>query len=171
MIIIEEVLSEIFNQLPLVIDSNNSSFKVNFDWGTENALNLWISQKNQSTKYPLIWLLESETKTESLSSNKFEREIKLIIAKESNHKTNTNPIIWETEFKTILIPLAKNIITALEKSGITNFVNGYTFEQKANYYEGNNSKENYTIDCWNIIILKAKIIFKNNRCINKNIKF
>lgn len=177
MIIVEDILTEIFNQLPLVVDSNGKTFKVNFNWGTEDALNLWISQKKQSAKYPLIWLLESETKVESLASNKAERDIRLIIAKESNHKTNTNPIIWETEFKNILVPLAKNTLKALEKSGVTNITNGYSFEQKSNYDEVSRQKEdknetkNFTIDCWNIILFKAKIVFLGDRCINPSIKF
>lgn len=177
MIVAEDMLTEIFNQLPLVVGLSGNSFKANFNWGTEDALNLWLSQKKQTTKYPLIWLLESETKVDSLASNKAERDIRLIIAKESSHKTNTNPIIWQTEFKQILVPLAKNILTALEKSGVTNITNGYTFEQKANYYEVSRQKEdknetkNFTIDCWNIILFKAKIVFLGDRCINPNIKF
>ncbi|MCY7291343.1 MAG: hypothetical protein LH615_04090 [Ferruginibacter sp.] len=176
MIIEEDILKEIFEQLPKVKDSNNVLYDVNFGWGTEDVLNLWLSQKKQSTKYPLIWLIESESKIENLAANKAERDITLIIAKESSHKTNTNPVIWETEFKNILNPLAKNILTALQKSGVTTITDGYSIFRKANYYESSRQKEeknetkNFTIDCWNIILLKAKIVFDGSRCINE-IKF
>lgn len=162
MIIIEDILKSIFEQLPSI-----KGFKPQFNWGNENALNLFLSQKNNTNKYPLVWLVESEE--EHFTNNTTAtRDIKLIIAKESAHKTNTNPIIWESEFTEVLNPMLKNVITALEKSGVTSIYNQkYNIQRFTNYTE--NSKESKAFDQWNVIIVRAKITFQN-KCINQ-IKF
>jgi len=169
MIIVEDILKEIFLQIPTVVDSNSHHFKPVFNWGSLNALNLHLSQLKKGVKYPLIWL--SETNEESnIYSHKTEKPIKLIIAKQSNHTTNTNPIIWETEFSNILNPLLKNIVIAIEKSGATSIKDGkYKISRLANYSE--NDKEAKTIDNWNVITFEATVIFREKadgtpHCIN-----
>lgn len=168
MIVEEQILKDIFSQLPAI-----SGFTPKFSWGNENVLNLYLSQKKETNKYPLIWLVEDESEVD-ISGHYLERPVQLIIAKESAHKTNTNPIIWETEFETVLNPMLKNIVTALEKSGVTTIKNGkYTISKRSNYTE--NGKETKAIDNWNVIVFKAKLIFKEKAnsepmCI-KQIKF
>ena len=165
MIVVETLLKEIFSQLPQVPDSSDKLFKPKFNWGSQNALNLFIATTKE--KYPLIWLVESEEKAILYPEN-VERTVRLILAKNSNHITNTNPIIWDTEYTKTLNPLLDYVLRALESSGATNIVGGtYTANRISNYSE--ETKKNKTADVWNVIVFEAKVRFTKN-CINQ-IKF
>tara|TARA_R110000782_G_scaffold83895_1_gene164037 strand:+ start:2117 stop:2641 length:525 start_codon:yes stop_codon:yes gene_type:complete len=174
MIIVEDILKEIFSQLPAIKDSNSVDFSPHFNWGSQNTLNLYLSQLKKSVKYPLIWLTETVDDSD-IYAHKLEKPVKLILAKQSNHTTNTNPIIWETEFKNILNPLLKNVITSIEKSGVTSIKDGrYKSTRLANYSE-NEGADSKTIDNWNVIVFEATVIFREKadgtpNCI-KTIKF
>ena len=128
MIVVEEHLKNIFDQLPLI-----KGFKPKFNWGSQDTLNLYLSQLKQTNKYPLIWLVESPDNI-GMYSKTIEKSVKLIIAKQSVHVTNTNPIIWETEFKEVLNPLLENVIKALERSTITEIKDSkYKIQRITNY--------------------------------------
>lgn len=163
MIVVEDCLKRIFDQLPLI-----SNFKPKFNWGSQDTLNLYISQLKQTNKYPLIWLVESPDNI-GLYSKTIEKSVKLIIAKQSVHTTNTNPIIWETEFKDVLNPLLENVIKALERSTITEIKDDKYKIQRISNYSEDNGKNAKTIDNWNVIILELDVYFKDN-CL-KPIKF
>ena len=112
-------------------------------------------------------MVESK-ETANLYPENVERTVRLILAKNSNHITNTNPIIWETEYTKTLNPLLGYVLRALESSGATNIVGGtYTANRISNYSE--ETKKNKTVDVWNVIVLEARVRFTNN-CINQ-IKF
>jgi hypothetical protein len=163
MIVVEEHLKNIFDQLPLI-----KGFKPKFNWGSQDTLNLYLSQLKQTNKYPLIWLVESPDNI-GMYSKTIEKSVKLIIAKQSVHVTNTNPIIWETEFKEVLNPLLENVIKALERSTITEIKNSKYKIQRITNYSEDNGKNAKTIDNWNVIILELDVYFKEN-CL-KQIKF
>lgn len=161
----EIILRDIFSQIPQI-----QGFTVRFGWGSEYMLNLHLlSVSSSQNKYPLIWLVESPEDV-NIDTNRIERNIKLIIAKESEHKTNTNPIIWETEFETVLEPVFENVITALKCSGITQIVdNKYKKEKRTNYTE--NNKESKAIDQWNVIVFEGKVEFRTDYSCIKQIIF
>ena len=92
MIVVEHYLRDIFAQLPTI-----QGFQHKFNWGSQDALNLYISQLKQTNKYPLIWLVQNKERGNFYKKG-VEKSVKLIIAKQSVHQTNTNPIIWETEY-------------------------------------------------------------------------
>jgi hypothetical protein len=161
MIVVEDKLTAIFDQLPLI-----KGFKPKFNWGSQDTLNLYLSQLKQTNKYPLIWLVESP---DTVNVRMVEKSIKLIIAKQSVHTTNTNPIIWETEFKEVLNPLLENVIKALERSTITEIKDSKYKIQRISNYSEDNGKTAKTIDNWNVIILELDVYFKEN-CL-KQIKF
>lgn len=161
MIVVENILSDIFAQLPTI-----QGFQPKFNWGSQNALNLYISQLKQTNKYPLIWLVESP---ETVNYKSVEKSVKLIIAKQSVHTTNTNPIIWETEFKDVLNPLLDNVIKALDRSTATEIKDKKYKIQRISNYSEDNGKSSKTIDNWNVIILELDVFFKD-KCINQ-IKF
>lgn len=163
MIVVEEHLKNIFNQLPLI-----KGFKPKFNWGSQDTLNLYLSQLKQTNKYPLIWLVESPDNI-GMYSKTIEKSVKLIIAKQSVHVTNTNPIIWETEFKEVLNPLLENVVKALERSTITEIKDSKYKIQRITNYSEDNGKNAKTIDNWNVIILELDVYFKEN-CL-KQIKF
>ena len=43
MIVVENTLKQIFSQLPQVPDSSDKLFKPKFNWGSQEALNLFIA--------------------------------------------------------------------------------------------------------------------------------
>lgn len=170
MIVVEKILQEIFSQLPPVI-RGSKSFDIKFEWGNEKDLVLYL--KEAKIKYPLIWLVESK-ENHFISSNSVEKNLRLIIAKDSQHVTNRNPTVWNTEFDEVLNPILENVITAFKKSGVTTILNNnsYEVEKRANYTENEKAK---AIDFWNVIILDIKIRFEEKangqpKCIN-TIKF
>ena len=156
MIVVEHYLRDLFAQLPTI-----QGFQPKFNWGSQDSLNLYLAQLKQTNKYPLIWLVENE-ENGNFSKKGVEKSVKLIIAKQSVHQTNTNPVIWETEFNDVLNPLAENILKALDRSTTTEIKEGkYKLQRRSNYSE-DNGKNAKTIDNWNVIILELDIYFKDN---------
>jgi len=171
MIVVEDVCTALFDQLPVsVIDGKN--YKVRFGWGSQDTLNLHIKQNGQTlNKYPLIWLVESEEKVYGASDNELVRDCTFIIAVNSKHATNTNPIIWQTEFNPVLNPLLENVLKAFERSGVTSIRSysdmRYKVRRYSNYSEfetANDGKKTVskTIDNWNVIILDITLVFIPN---------
>ena len=180
MIVVEDVCAALFDQLPVsVIDGKN--YKVRFGWGSQDTLNLHIKQNGQTlNKYPLIWLVESEEKVYGASDNELVRDCTFIIAVNSKHATNTNPIIWQTEFNPVLNPLAKNIIKAFDASGITQIMTQgdlrYRLTRYSNYsaFESTNDGKktvSKTIDNWNVIILTMTVNFTQQPSCIQQINF
>lgn len=165
----ESVLRELFDQLPNVIDGNLNEFKPKFNWGNQNALNLFLSQFKSTTKYPLIWLIEGEDVENSINKT-ITRNTRLFIAKQSIHQTNTNPIIWDTEFENVLNPLLENVKTALISGGVTEVKDrNFKIRRLANYSD--KEQISATIDPWNVIILDFELIIRTKGCIKKTITF
>ena len=164
----EDILRELFEQLPDVKDSNDNLFKVKFNWGNQDDLNLFLSQFKSTTKYPLIWLVDGEDNID-LYSTEINRKARLIIAKQSIHQTNTNPIVWDSEFRDVLNPLLENVLKCLNESGKTMIKNGiHKIKRDANYSD--KSAISATIDPWNIIILDFDLVIFTYQCFH-TIKF
>jgi len=165
----ESVLKSLFDQLPNIVDGNLNEFKPKFNWGNQNALNLFLKQFDKTTKYPLIWLIEGEDIENNITHEISRNGCRLFISKLSVHKTNTNPIIWETEFETVLDPLLENVKTCLLKGGLTSVKDSvFKVKRLANYSE--KDKIEATIDPWNVIILDFDLIIRKKGCL-KTITF
>jgi len=170
MIIVEDILTEIFSQLPPYKDGNAKDFPIRFEWGDQPDLLLYLKTIS-GNKYPLVWLVSGEENTNK-ASHSLTRQCRLILAKDSKHVENRNPTVWKTEFNNCLNPLLKNVIKALERSGVTTILNEYTVRREANYTEEDQTK---ATDFWNVIVLDANIRFTEKadgtpQCIN-TIKF
>jgi hypothetical protein len=163
MIVVENSLKDLFAQLPTI-----NGFKPKFNWGSQDTLNLYLSQLKTTNKYPLIWLVETP-ENGNFATQSVEKSLKLIIAKQSVHVTNTNPIIWDTEFKDVLNPLLENVLKALDRSTITEIKDSKYKIQRISNYSEDNGKNAKTIDNWNVIVLEVDVYFKDN-CL-KLIKF
>lgn len=165
----ESNLEQLFDKLPPAKDSGGKDFKVRFNWGNQNALNLFLSQFKEKTKYPLIWLIEGED-TEDTIAKTIRRPVKLFIAKQSTHQTNTNPIIWDSEFKNTLDPIYENVKTALISGGNTNVIDRiFKAKRLANFSDKDTIAK--TIDPWNVIIVEFDLETYTRGCINENITF
>jgi hypothetical protein len=174
MIVRENLLKELFSQLPNVV-IGAKSFPVKFHWGGQDDLNLYMREE-KNNKHPLIWLVQD--RAEQLSTEQ-SSNIKLIIAKDSAHKTSRNPIVWETEFDTILNPLFENVLKCLKRSGRTMIVGDrYRVYREANYsepYRDSTGKvdttKTKTIDHWNVIEFTADINFTESTLCMQQINF
>lgn len=170
MIITEDIFAEVFSQLPPYVDGNAKSFPIRFEWGDQPDLILYLKTIS-CNKYPLIWLVSGEQNVNK-ASHSLTRQCRLILAKDSKHVENRNPTVWKTEFKQSLNPLLKNVIKALERSGVTTILNEYVVRREANYTEEDQTK---ATDFWNVIVLDVNLRFTEKadgtpQCIN-TIKF
>jgi hypothetical protein len=170
MIVSENILKEIFLQLPVYKDSNDKDFPIRYEWGDQADLILFL-KTIAGNKYPLIWLTSGE-ETVNRYNHSLTRVCRLLLVKESKVVTNRNPTVWNTEFENVLNPLLKNVITALEKSGVTAIVGDFTQRKEANYTEEDLTK---VTDFSNVIVLDITIRFEEKangqpKCIN-TIKF
>ena len=74
MIVVENSLKDLFAQLPTI-----NGFKPKFNWGSQDTLNLYLSQLKTTNKYPLIWLVETP-ENGNFATQAVEKSLKLIIA-------------------------------------------------------------------------------------------
>ena len=171
MIVVETLLRDIFSQIPDVVytdvNRGESSIPVKYEWGGQDDLNLYMVQET-GNKTPLIWLVQGNI--DNFEEGELNRDVVLIISKNSEHKADRNPKVWDTEFVDFLNPLLEKVIFALKVNGVCRIVdNKFSIRREANYSEteGKNSK---TIDHWNIIEFKCKLIFSGiNQCVKQNI--
>lgn len=165
----ETNLEILFDKLPPSKDSNGKEFKIKFGWGNQNALNLYLSQFEKTTKYPLIWVIEGEDEEDTIAKT-ITRKVKMFIAKQSIHQTNTNPIIWDTEYKNVLDPIYENVKTALISGGNTNVIDRkFKAKRRPNFSDKDSIAK--TIDPWNVIIVEFDLETYTRGCINENITF
>lgn len=170
MIVSETILKDIFKQLPPYKDSNDKLFPIKYEWGDQADLLLFL-KTIKGNKYPLVWLVNGD-ETPNIVTHKLTRRCRLILAKDSNHLTNRNPKVWETEFKDCLNPLLDNVLKALERSGVTKVLSIENQRREANYTEEDLTK---ATDFWNVIVLDINVEFTEKsdgtpQCIN-TIKF
>lgn len=170
MIIPENILAEIFEQLPPYTDSNSKDFNIRFEWGNQADLLLYLKKIN-GNKYPLIWLV-SDKETVKRYDYKLNKRCRLLLAKDSKQVENRNPTVWKTEFNNCLNPLLENVLKAIERSGVTSIIGDYDVFRDANYTEKDQTK---ATDFWNVIVLDIEIQFIEKsdgtaQCIN-TIKF
>lgn len=163
MIVVETLLREIFSQIP-DISYAGKMYPVKFHWGNQDDLNLYMKTE-YGNPTPLIWLVEAEDGCND-NAHSLERRIALRVAKSSEHKTDRNPIVWDSEFSQVLNPLLDKVIQCLNKSGVTTIVGGeYRKRLRANYSEyertteGKTKSETLTIDHWNVIYFEATVRF------------
>lgn len=170
MIITEDILTEIFGQLPPYKDSKSKDFPIRFEWGDQPDLLLYL-RTMAGNKYPLVWLVSGE-EIANKSTHSLTRQCRFILAKDSKNVESRNPTVWKKEFDTCLNPLLKNVIKALERSGVTTILNEYNVRREANYTEEDQTK---ATDFWNVVVLDVNIRFTEKsdgtpQCIN-TIKF
>lgn len=171
MIVVEEICEEIFKQLPAYKDSKNKELPIRYEWGSEKDLVLFLKTIS-GNKYPLVWLVQGR-QSDDIIHHSSERRMRLILAKNSDQKENRNPTVFKSDFKNCLNPLLKNVITCLNKSGVTTIIGGeMEVDRRANYTEESNESKTFTIDYWNAIILDITVRFQEKAngqplCINK----
>ena len=167
MIVFETKLAEIMAVLPKCKGANGKEYQPYFNWGTKDVLNKYLTVKDKTTRYPLIWLIDGQD-TFDAGANSANRTAKLILAMHSDKKDYFNPDIYRTDYDLILDPLLKNVITALNGSGASFIPDNYTVQRFPNYSV--TKGKGATVDVWNATVLDIEITLYDN-CINQKIKF
>lgn len=158
MIVFETKLAELLDTLPLM-NVNNNDYKVFFNWGTEEVLNKYLALPDMQSRYPLIWLANSED-TYKTGTNFVRRDnARLILAMHSDKVDYFNPEVFNTDYEVVLNPLLDNVLKALKNSSISRMDLDYKVQRLPNYSVNNN---NQTLDVWNALILDCSIELTNN---------
>jgi hypothetical protein len=168
MIVFEEKIRELIDVLPH-LENENGSFPIRYDWGTQDVLNKFLILKENVSKYPLIWLVTG-LDTHDYISETITRKSRFVIATNSKDKEQFNEYQYQNDYSKILIPVYQNLITLLERSGITTIINqSINFELKPNYSVNDNG--NGLITTWNALVVDVEIQINLKKCQNKLIRF
>ena len=162
MIIVEERLTEVFEQLPEV-----SGGKPYFDFGNEEHLLkiLKLFSDEGKSPYPILYLMSNED-DQNTRGNEVDHDVYLIIATRNTQTELTNKNRWAMSYRNVLFPTAELVVKCFNRAGIFTWDGNLKLLKYPNY---GNGKENFTADIWDALVIKTKIIVTNN-CI-KQINF
>lgn len=162
MIVVEQRLSDVFEQLPEI-----DGFKPVYKWGNEFHLKsqLKLFAESNISPYPLIYQL-SNSSEQSVIERTCETNLVLILACRNTDTTLLNENRWAMSYKELLYPLLVYIETCFHKAGVFHWDGKYKISEFPNY---GNGTENNTIDIWDALKLETSITINTN-CI-KQIRF
>jgi len=151
MIVVEEILTQIFEQLPEI-----DGFKPIYKWGNEFHLQkqLELYSKAKTSPYPLIYQTSNLSKQQTFSKT-CEATLKLILACQNKQVDLTNEQRWAMTYRNILYPLLENIEICFNECGVIVWDGDYKMQEFPNY---GNGKDNFTLDVWDAIAIDVKII-------------
>ncbi len=168
MIVFEEQLARLVDVLPPFIGADLVEFPINYNWGTIETLNKYLSLSIEKTPYPLIWLANGKD-THDLREPSVTRNARIIIATRSLNVDELNPYQYQNDFKVILQPVLDNLLLALKLSGISRYNDvDLEIERVPNYAINEITNQ---IDVWNAIVLDAEITFSGVSTCVKEINF
>ena len=165
MIIVEERLTELSSTFPIMTISG-SDYKPDFGFGTKEDLYKHLIEKAKTggKYYPLVWLL---TPIESIGSKKrIETPLSLILATLNKVKSMSNKKRIELSFKTTLIPLHDNIITAFNQSGFTRILNPAKIKRGNHYNFEFEKGESSPKDIWDAMKVEFELEM-TDECLEK----
>ena len=158
MIVFENRLAELFDTLPLM-NVNSNDYKVFFNWGTQDVLNKYLALTDIQSRYPLIWLTNSDD-TYKTGTNYVRRDnVRLVLAMHSDKSDYFNPEVFNTDYEVVLNPLLDNVLKALKNSSISRMDLEYKVQRLPNYSVNDN---NGSLDVWNAITLDCSIELTDN---------
>lgn len=171
MIVIEEILSELFQLIPVRQwkDSNDiaqETPKPKYHFGDTKEANRFIIA--QDTKaYPLIY----QTSTRQLDTRKWsETTLTLVLATRNTELSLYNTERWAMSYRNVLLPLLDDVKRCLERSGVIASDFDYNIDKRPNYSETDSKDKNKFVDIVDAIILSLDVRFIK-ACINKDINF
>lgn len=165
MIVFEERLGELVDLLPPHTNvGTGTQLPIKYGWGTQDELNKYLALPRQDSPYPLIWLTVAKDK-ENLNEPRVKRFSRILIATVSDKQSEMNPFVYQTDYKDVLVPVAENLIKALQQSGISQIMNN---EIEREFLPNFSVRENNgQVDIWNVLLLECEIAFIGQECINK----
>lgn len=162
MIILENRLTEVFDQLPEI-----DGFKPVFDFGNQFHLDALLKRysENNTCIYPLVYLDITEYEEDH---EQFEQEmttdIKLIVACQNTDTTLLNKNRWAMSYDKVLFPMTENIKKAMLGANIFNWDGRFKIKKFPNYGNGD---ENKPIDIWDALTIRISNVIVTNDCVNE----
>lgn len=176
-IVVEEVLSTIFNLIPdreFTYAKDDDSITVHvpkpkYYFGDAKELNKVMKLKDGEI-YPLIFQT-STIETQNQKAGDVTTDLVLVLAHRNTEEYLTNTQRWATSYKNILMPLVDNIYQAFIQSKWVTFDSTYELEKVPNYSETSAKEKHGFNDIVDAIVFRATVRLTPNVCINKNINF
>lgn len=152
MIVVEERLTEAFEQLPEI-----DGFKPVYKWGNEFHLikQLELFSKENKSIYPLIYQTSNYSKQFEMGTNECNTKLRLVLACQNTMTDLANENRWAMSYANVLFPLARNIVKTLNGAGIFLWEREYELTEFPNY--GKNPEENFTTDIWDALLFEADV--------------
>ncbi len=153
-IILEDVLRTVFSYLPdMPYNVGDASYPVVFGSGDEIALNQFLANREETTVYPIIWMLYPGT--EDHQRNRLVAEnITFILAMENMNISMENEDRINTTFKKVLLPLQYNMRLAILRSNVLSFTDkeeSLKTTKYPNYSKTDARTESGTIAIWDAL--------------------
>jgi len=151
MIIVEQRLSDVFDQLPAI-----DGFKPVYKWGNEYHLlaQLKAFADSKKTPYPLIYQTSNQSHQFEQGGEECTTRLRLVLACQNTMTELLNENRWAMSYRNILFPLAQNIIKAFNRAGIFYWEKEYDLTEFPNYGAG---EENHTSDIWDALVFEADL--------------
>jgi hypothetical protein len=170
-IIIEDVLEKVFSYLPkMSFEEGGTEYPVVFGYGDKIELNSFLSNREQSDVYPLIWLLYPLSEEHHKTKANF-TDVVFVLAVTTNQSMENKERLILTYGK-VLMPLFYNIRMLFRRSNVISVDSKnetYKATKFPNYSEDETRDKSGTIAIWDAlqVIVDLEII---QGCI-KPIKF
>ena len=170
MIVIENVLKEVFSYLPEMSYSKNSTpYKPVFKYGDTVELAEFIRQAAEKgyETYPLIWLLYPYRENHVKRGRGVVIEDLTLILAVNTSAAMLNDERLATTFEKVLNPLYENVHKVMTRAASLN-VDPETEIVKFPNYSGDlsNGEQNFTIDRWDAIKTIWNV-YVNDKCLRK----
>jgi len=168
LIVIEEVLSEVFLQMP----ERQTGFKPVYKWGNQFHLikQLTLFKKNNKSAYPLIYQTSTQS-TQDTARHEATTNLVLVISTVNKDISLTNEQRWAMSYRNVLYPVVEDVVACFKRAGVFNWDGIFKISEFPNFGD---DKENYTIEIWDAIMFETTITIEvkangDPKCINKNI--
>jgi len=153
----EDVCENIFSYLPPMKYSKDSVYyPINFGYGDEKALNLFLVSRDESDIYPLVWLLYPYKEKHTNTKLEIDK-VDFILAVDTNSSMQNKERMQET-FGKILMPLLFNVREAFKKANIVNINNEYEVIKYPNYSESDVAQKSGTVVVWDALKVSFSLI-------------
>lgn len=164
MIVVEDRVLELLGTLPdiTVKDSQGADvvFSMSYDFGSAEDLDLFLKQETK--KYPLVWLENGFSETHSTDKSEVQASLSFKIATYGLDSTLLNQVRLNSTFKDVLFPVLENVRKALERSNIT-LLQSREFEITKFYNYGSDQAQEQS-EIWDAIKFDVDVKF-NNDCL------
>lgn len=153
MIVVENRLSEILSYLPVMTNTNDDEFTVQFMYGDNKQLLDYLRQtKGKASSYPLIWLIYPMAEQHQRSKVLIE-SMQLVLAVETNGVMLNSERMKRT-YEQVLIPLFNNLKKAFTQANIIDIkgYDEYLITKFPNYSDdSSNGEENQATYIWDAL--------------------